>query len=112
MRGYNMAHSALKVSQSAYDWLKQHSNEPELINQLEAVPDENWINGRFECTTQGIAEFAGVNDSRIRQLAPMLEKEGLARKIGNVWKFKQDAARFVHDMPDGRGRQKSTGGNT
>ncbi len=104
-----MAHSALKVSQSAFDWLKQHSKEPELIEQLEAVPDDQWINGRFECSTQEIAELAGVKDSRIRQLAPMIEKEGLARKVGNLWKFKLDAARFIHDLPDGRGRRKSDG---
>jgi len=101
-----MSNSALKVSQSAYDWLKRHSKEPELLEQLEAVPDDDWISGRFECSTREIADLAGVKDSRIRQLAPALEKEGFARKVGNVWKFKQDAARFVLDMPDGRGRPK------
>jgi hypothetical protein len=99
-----MSHFALKVSQSAFDWLKENLQDKSLLTLLEAVPDENWVNGCFECSTQELAELVGVSDSRIRQLASKLKTAGLAKKFGNLWRFKTEAVRFIHDMPDGRGR--------
>ena len=46
---------------------------------------------RFTETPQSLAKKKGVNESRIRRLAPKLEKKGLAIKDGRIWKLAPDA---------------------
>ncbi len=46
---------------------------------------------RFTETPQSLAKKKGLNESRIRRLAPKLEKKGLAIKDGRIWKLALDA---------------------
>jgi hypothetical protein len=46
---------------------------------------------RFTETPQSLAKKKGLNESRIRRLAPELEKKGLAIKEGRIWKLAPDA---------------------
>lgn len=46
---------------------------------------------RFTETPQSLAKKKGLNESRIRRLAPELEKKGLAIKDGRIWKLAPDA---------------------
>ena len=46
---------------------------------------------RFTETPQSLAKKKGVNESRIRRLAPKLEKKGLAIKDGRFWRLAPDA---------------------
>ncbi len=46
---------------------------------------------RYTETPRSLAEKKGINVDRVRRLAPELEKKGLARKEGGVWKLAPDA---------------------
>jgi hypothetical protein len=46
---------------------------------------------RFTETPQSLAKKKGLNESRIRRLAPKLEKKGLAIKDGRIWRLAPDA---------------------
>lgn len=46
---------------------------------------------RYTETPRSLAEKKGINPDRVRRLAPELEKKGLARKEGGVWKLAPDA---------------------
>ncbi len=46
---------------------------------------------RFTETPQSLAIKKGLNESRIRRLAPKLEKKGLAIKDGRIWRLAPDA---------------------
>ncbi|MHC1726014.1 MAG: hypothetical protein AB9866_08425 [Syntrophobacteraceae bacterium] len=46
---------------------------------------------RYTETPQSLAMKTGLTESRIRRLAPELEKKGLAVKDGRIWKLTPDA---------------------
>ncbi len=46
---------------------------------------------RFTETPRSLARKKGLDESRIRRLAPKLEKKGLAIKDGRIWRLAPDA---------------------
>lgn len=46
---------------------------------------------RYTETPRSLARKKGLNESRIRRLAPKLEKRGLAIKVGGIWKLAPEA---------------------
>ncbi len=46
---------------------------------------------RYTESPQSLAKKTGISESRIRRLAPELEKKGLAIKVERIWKLAPDA---------------------
>lgn len=64
------------------------------------------INEQFPLSAQELADRTGLHDSRIRQLAPDMESKGLCVKIGKVWQFTAEAAKWIDARPDNRFTKK------
>ncbi|MCP4370981.1 MAG: hypothetical protein GY797_23130 [Deltaproteobacteria bacterium] len=109
----------VKEAQARVDFLTENPLYPghkgSLLTELANViwihagmpfhPSEK-IDEGYLYSTNDIAERIGVNTSRIRQLAPEVQKSGFARKVGRDWEFKAGAIQWVRDRQNGRGRPK------
>lgn len=59
----------------------------------------------FAETAADIAELVHKTAGWVRKIAPELEGVGLARKAGTSWLFSPQAAEYIKNRPDGRGRK-------
>lgn len=93
------------INKSAYDYLIAQNINVNLLARFDVIPDEQ-LNGNFLLSTTKVASLVGVNNSRIRQVAPALQNLGYAKKNGSVWAFSNDAVDYLNNLPENRGRKK------